>query len=408
MRRIAWFLLLVFIFAIPWEYSLVLPDPYGNIARIAGLLVLIAAVPAVLQAGRMRAPGTIHWLVLAYFLWFCCTALWTIEPLLTLEKIRGYFQETMIVWLLWEFAESTGDLRALLRAWVAGSWVLALLTLADFASPAAIAASQIRFVAAGQDPNDVARFLDLGLPFAALLLTGESRWAPRLLALGYLPLGLMATLLTASRSGFLAAVAAVAGCAILLGRGHAKGVAAAVLALPVAVAAFWVAIPRGTIARFATIPAELERGNLNQRLNIWSAGWRAFAHHPVFGAGAGAFVEAAGLPRIATAHNTVLAIAANGGLIALSLAVAIFAAVALAALRTRGALRLALVTALAVWAITSFIATVEESRTTWLLFAVVALAARLAAEEPRRLYACFPLQPGREQPSPGALVLQPE
>ena len=74
-------------------------------------------------------------LVLALYLWFCCSYFWTIEPLATLEKLRGYFQEMMIVWLVWEFAESPRDLRSLLRAFVAGSWVLALLTLANFGSP---------------------------------------------------------------------------------------------------------------------------------------------------------------------------------------------------------------------------------------------------------------------------------
>ncbi len=59
MRRIAWVLLLLFAFAIPWEYSLDLGEPLGNVARIAGLLVLLAAVPAVLQAGRMRIAGRV-------------------------------------------------------------------------------------------------------------------------------------------------------------------------------------------------------------------------------------------------------------------------------------------------------------------------------------------------------------
>jgi hypothetical protein len=62
MRRIAWLLLLFFVFAIPWEYSLDLGARLGNIARIAGLVVLVAAVPAVLQTKRMRKPGTLQWL----------------------------------------------------------------------------------------------------------------------------------------------------------------------------------------------------------------------------------------------------------------------------------------------------------------------------------------------------------
>ena len=409
MRRIAWVLLLVFVFTIPWEYSLVLPAPFGNVARIAGLLVLLAAVPAVLQAGQLRTPEPIQWLVLALYLWFCCTYFWTIDPFATLEKMRGYFQVMMIVWLMWEFAESPRDLRTLLRAWVAGSWILALLTLANFASPQAIAASQIRFAATGQDPNDVARFLDLGFPLSALLLTSERGWAARLLALGYLPLGFIAVLLTASRGGFLAALVAMIGCAILLGRGHAKRALAAVLALPVVIAGIWTALPHGTLARLVTIPAEIEGGNLNQRLNIWSAGWSAFAQAPIFGTGAGSFVQAAHLARIATAHNTMLTVAVGGGLCALLLAAAIVALAARAVLLTRGALRLALGTALAVWAITSMVATVEESRTTWLLLGAIALADRLAIEAPERLDACFPPWPGSPQPfADGKLAMLPE
>ena len=180
MRKLAWGLLVLLAFAIPWEYSLDLGEPLGNIARVAGLLLLLAAIPAILQAGRVRTPGAMQWLVLGFYLWFGCSLFWTIDQAATLEKMRGYFQEMMIVWLVWEFAETPGDLRTLMRALVAGSWVLALLTLANFRSAEAIAAEQIRFVAEGQDPNDVARYLDLAFPLAALLLNGERRWGARL------------------------------------------------------------------------------------------------------------------------------------------------------------------------------------------------------------------------------------
>jgi hypothetical protein len=86
MRKIAWGLLLLFTFAIPWEYSLDLGEPLGNIARILGLLLILVAVPAVLQAGRLRTPGPMQWLVLAFYLWFCCTCFWTIDPLSTFRS----------------------------------------------------------------------------------------------------------------------------------------------------------------------------------------------------------------------------------------------------------------------------------------------------------------------------------
>jgi hypothetical protein len=45
----------------------------------------------------------------------------------------------------------------------------------------------------------------------------------------------------------------------------------------------------------------------------------------------------------------------------------------------RGAVRVALGTALLVWLVTSAVATVEQTRATWLLVGTIALAGRLAA-----------------------------
>jgi len=394
LRRVAWILLVVFAFAIPWEYSLDLGEPWGNVARIAGLALVLVSVPAVLQAGRVRRPGAMQWVVLAFYLWICCTYFWTIDPASTLVKLRGYFQELMTVWLVWEFAEDPADLRALLRATVAGSWVLAILTLINFSSAQALAEARIRFAAYGQDPNDTARFLDLGFPLAAALLcAGKPRWAERVLALGYLPLGLLAVLLTASRGGFLAAAVALAGCAILLARAKPKATLAGALALPPLAVAIWLIVPSGTWERLSTIPQQLQSGNLNQRLNIWSAGWHAFARAPIVGSGAGSFVAASGMSAENTAHNTPLSLLVGGGLCALLLASVIVFLALRAVLRMRGTLRLALGTALATWAVTSLAATVEENRTTWLLLALIAAAGKLAEEQPQELAACFP-EPG--------------
>ncbi|MGA3373370.1 MAG: O-antigen ligase family protein [Terracidiphilus sp.] len=388
MRRIVWVLLLLFAFTIPWEYSLDLGEPLGNIARLVGLLLLLAAIPALLQTRRLRVPGPMQAMVLAFYLWFCCTYFWTIEPLATLARLRGYFQEMMVVWLVWEFAESAGDLRALLRAYVAGAWVLAILTVANFAATAV--AGQIRFVAEGQDPNDVARFLDLALPMAALLVNSERKRPWRILAAGYLLAGFVAVLLTASRGGFIAALAALAGSGVLLARAHPRRVLAATLALPPIAALLWFIVPHGTFERLATIAEQLQGGDLNLRRNIWVAGWHAFVQAPFFGTGAGTFVSASGLGPLDTAHNTALSIAVSGGLCALFLASVIVAAALWSISRTRGPIRWTMVTALLVWLITSLVDTVEESRSTWLLLALIALAGRLAVEEPEDLAECFP------------------
>jgi O-antigen ligase len=390
MRRIVWLLLLLFVFSIPWEYSLDLGAPLGNIARVAGLVLLLAAVPAILQLGQIHWPGPLQWLTLALYLWLCCSFFWTSAPDATQIKLRGYFQEMMVVWLIWEFAESPKDLRNLLRVWLAGSWVLAFLTIANFASVDPGSTDQLRFAAVGQDPNDVARYLDLGFPIAALLLDGKERWPGRLLAAGYLPLGFGCVLLTASRGGFVAAVVALAGCAVIFYWRHSKGILAGALVVPAVAGAIRALLPHETLERIGSITNPLQNGDLNQRVNIWSAGWRAFLEAPLCGHGAGSFVTAAKLAPIDTAHNTILSILVEGGLCALVLATGIVALSVRSILKTCGTLRLALSTLMAVWLTSSLVGTVGESRTTWLLLAVIALSHRLADAQRNELESEFP------------------
>ncbi len=163
------------------------------------------------------------------------------------------------------------------------AWVLAGLTIVSFVLESAGGADQIRFAAIGQDPNDAARFLDLGLPVAALLVDWESHRTGKLFALGYLPLGVTAVLLSASRGGFLEGLVALAGCAWVLWHNHKRMVLAGLYAVPPVAAALWWAIPLGTIERIATLADRAQAGDLNQRVNIWDTGWRAFLQAPFLG-----------------------------------------------------------------------------------------------------------------------------
>ncbi len=73
MRKAAWGLMILFVFAIPWEYSLDMGEPMGTAARIAGVVLLLVAIPAVLQARRLRTPGAGQGLVLDFYLWVSCS-----------------------------------------------------------------------------------------------------------------------------------------------------------------------------------------------------------------------------------------------------------------------------------------------------------------------------------------------
>lgn len=396
MREIVRGMLILYVFCIPWEYSLVFSEPVGNVARVVGLLLMLVAPLAVVQGERMRAFGSMQWIVLVLYLWLCCTCFWSVDLQASLSKVRGLAQEMMVVWIVWQFADRITDLRTLMRAFVAGSVVLAVLSLANRNPLEEATIEQIRQVAAGQDPNDVARYLVLGLPMAAMLVKLET-WLPwRLLAFGFLPLGAAGILLTASRSGFLAGVVAFLGCSWMLLRGRPLLAIAAIAATPVVAAGLWFAVPHAIFARLSTIPEQVVSADLNLRWNIWIAGWEAFVHAPVLGSGVGTFSAASDLAPIDTAHNTVLSILVGGGLCALFLAFSVVVVAVYSILRSQDGLRMGVAVMLVALAMTSLVSTVEESRSTWLLLALVAAAGSLEREDANA--------PARSAPSPASML----
>src|SRR5580658_5835926 len=113
MRRLTQWLMIAFAFAIPWEFSFNTGEPLGPPARILGLMLLLAAIPAVFDAKRLRRPTALHWTILGFYLWLCCSYFWSPVPDASLERLRAYSQQVMIVALVYEFADSPRDLRNL-------------------------------------------------------------------------------------------------------------------------------------------------------------------------------------------------------------------------------------------------------------------------------------------------------
>lgn len=397
MRRVSWLLFVLLAFAIPWEYSLDLGSPFGNVARMAVLGVVVAIIPAILRDGRFRTPGALQGIALILLLWFCISCFWTIDTAESLRHLRGYFQKIVIVWLVWELVENPADLRWLMRAYIAGAGVLAVLTILSFVS--ANNPEQVRFVAEDQDPNDVARFLDLAFPLSALLIGSERGWQRKLAAAVYLPLGILGVLLTASRSGLVSATVALAGCAALVFYNTRRGFMLSLAALPVLVAVVFIIVPPQTLSRLGTLPQELARGDLNQRADIWAAGWQAYVHAPFCGYGAGSFVAAAGLAPSDTAHNTALVLLVEGGVTALLIGTALLLFTVIRVTQLGGPLRIALGAALLLWIVSSVTGTVQENRATWLLMGIIASAARLHANDPAAMERAFPLRGSSRVPA---------
>jgi len=89
-------------------------------------------------------------------------------------------------------------------------------------------------------------------------------------------------------------------------------------------------------------------------------------------------------------------------LVGLTLFLAVLVAVGQSAAATSGLIRIALVSGLAVWLITAMVGSVEENRTTWLLFGITALAGRLSRERPAAMAKAFFARNAGEYQSPSS------
>ena len=284
MRRIVWVLLLLFAFSIPWEYSLDLGAPFGNIARMSGLILLLVAAPAALQAGGIRRPGPLHWLTLALYLWFCLISLLDYRAGRDADEAARLFagDDDRLVDL--------GVCRKPTRcaqpaARLAGRFVGAGGPYhRKFRDLYPGSAEQIRFAASGQDPNDVARFLDLGFPVAALLLDGKDKWPVKFLADWLFSAWVRMRL----ADGIARRISGCSRRPCWLRRASSSTKPQRHLwqgrwRLPVAGADTWLIVPRETLDRIASIAEQLQSGDLNQRVNIWSAGWQCISRSATLG-----------------------------------------------------------------------------------------------------------------------------
>jgi O-antigen ligase len=326
MRRMAFVLLWLFVFAIPWENSVAFPG-LGTASRLIGMLAAGFVLLAVLYTGRIRRPNTFVILALLFVLWSGASLFWSISPESSGKRLQTYLLLLVMVWLVWEVADTESQQHSLLQAYVLGATVSAANTLLNYFGGTTVATG--RYAASGFNPNDLGFTLVLALPIAwYMALIGSSR-LQRWFNLGYLPLGVLAILLTASRGSAIPGAIAMLLIPWTLPNVKWKTrVASGVLLI----AGLYVAIghvPQTSWDRLSTTAEKIEEGDFSNRGVIWAAGWEVFQLHPIIGVGAGAFDNAVEpiLGVAKSAHQTFLNVLVGQGMVGFSLFLAAFATV---------------------------------------------------------------------------------
>ncbi len=382
----------VFVFVLPWE-GIVASTGVSILARFTGVVALGLALLAIVITGQVRRLHLFHVAALLFVVW-AGVGLFMIERPEMPPKFLTYVQLLLAAWMIWELATSAPRVLGLLTAYVLGSYVAALGTVMLFRREGG---TLRRFSVTG-DPNDLAMTLALALPMAWYLGTTYRQPLMRWIYRGYLPIGLIAIGLTASRGGMVAAMVGLLVVPLTMTKLSPGRLVSAIGMLVLSGALAVAYVPDRTKERLATTGTELEDANLGGRFRIWKAGFYAFAQKPLIGYGTSGFKKAVhpwGVNQVA--HNSFLSILVEQGAIGFLLYATMLGSVFLAVLqlpvRER---RFALVT-LATLCTAMLPLTWEDRRVVW--FTMVAMLCLSKAQRAGFVAAIRQPQPGRAIPT---------
>jgi O-antigen ligase len=293
-RSATYSVFVLFAGSIPAEYSLVLPV-IGSVTRLLGALLILLVAVDIMGGRRLRAPVLPLALLVAFVTWSVATLIWSVEPSQTLARVVTYAQLLLMGWIAFEYVRTCEQFNQVLQWFVAGSLLVACVTIRDFSltSVATFAVSELRVAAFGANPNELGLAMAITVPAALFLLRQQPRGVSLVLNGAYLLVGPIAVMLTASRGAVVVLVLVMLGMLVMM-RDMKWWAKVAVAASMFAVGTVGVLlVPSNTWERVASVGMRLQRMDLNNRTGNWEAGFEYFLGQPLLGVGAGAFQGAA-------------------------------------------------------------------------------------------------------------------
>jgi O-antigen ligase len=360
------------VFSVPWEQAFVAFN-ISSLSRLIGVAAIGMGLFTVAASGHVRRPGVIVWVSVAFTCLCLLSLLWSISPASTAGRAFTHLQLLAMVWLVRELARSLDQQQSLMLAYVLGVYISVADLLRRF-----IVGEQIggRYTGSNLDANDLGLTLALGIPMAWYLYLNRTR-SVRYLGAIYIPLAVLAILLTASRGAFLSMIVALSIIPFTVRwRSFRSMVLCAVLLAAIGLAAS--VVPQSTWDRLSTIGGQIAGGGtMSKRTVIWGAGVEVFRNSPLLGIGAGAYDDAV-QPLIGlriVAHNVYLAVLTEQGIIGFTVFIALLASCGVVIYRLPQQERKVWAVIGLTWSLGVMSLSWEYRKTTWLLIGLVAAQA---------------------------------
>ncbi|CAN5523833.1 hypothetical protein BH11ARM2_BH11ARM2_01490 [soil metagenome] len=349
----------------------------GSMVRVLGVPTLFLWLVSLFEKGSFRRWTSFNVAFLFFLLVQIVSRVWTIDINGTNYIIWRYsliFGLTLIVYDIFSDSLRSADLG--LEAAVFGSLTAALWTIYNWKT-GNVYFDKSRYAATGLHPNSTAFIVSIGIPVAADLWRRKAlnpffRTVNGL----YIPIALLALVLTGSRGGMLAAAPILLWLFWTVLRSKVGTVA-----LPALAVAFLIYLPtnpelQNNLDR-ATNIQQAQDDRLSGRTGLWDTAERLFKDSPFIGRGAGSFRYAAGADAVDVtgyamgAHNSYLEVSVETGMLGVAALVGSLAMGILAASRLPKGHRTPYVLATSIIPMAMFYETFEWYYMPWAYVAVI-------------------------------------
>ena len=374
MRKITYNISLLFIFIIPWENFIVLEN-FGTISRIIGFLLIGLWFLTVVSTNRVKKLHPFHVIVIFFLFWQFFTVLWSADPSSTMVRVTTQLQLVIFLILIWDLYDNDIQLLQGLQAYVFGSYI----TIASIYQNYLLGffESHYRTSALGFNLNDASLILAIGIPIAWYLTIYSNpkayilRWINYL----YIPVSVVAILLTGSRTSLFALIPALL---FIFGSFKKISFQTKLFIFVLLFSLFFVTqdlIPASTLERlFAGTVTEISTLNFNGRRNIWLNSIEIIQVSPIVGIGAGVGQSEVG----ASIHNTFISVLLELGVVGLLLLSWILTKIVeVARNQTQHKIRSLWIVILWILLIANLLHVWQYRKQTWLIFAFILVSSKL-------------------------------
>ncbi len=376
LRNIALILLLLFIFIVPTE-KVVLIEGLGSIAKVIGILAMIAWVLSIALSSSLRPTKPFHTCIFLFILWNCASIFWSVDIDATQERIISWVQLGLLVVLIWDLLDNTTLINIGVQAYVLGALAGAAGIIYNYLGSVEFVYG--RYSAAGQHAVNLGLILAIGIPMSWYLIlqrAGSSKITTLLLVLNaiYIPVACIGIALTGSRGAMVASIPALFFILPTLSKLPLWARMISALAAVGGIYAGYRLVPATSLERLGTAYTELSGGgNLTGRIQIWEDAFNRFLDNPILGVGSNAFktVSESGL----VAHNSFLSVLVETGIVGLLLFLGIFIIAVVCCFKLPKLESNLWKTTLLIWFLGASALTYEHHKPTWLMLAFIAASA---------------------------------